>query len=151
MESLKDMLQQFADAAVDFGTAIGQGDTAGAFKQVIEQASRALTAWAIAAAAECFAMGNPAMGAFWLGMAGIGIAGQIGANLFGGGGNANIPHYGSGGIVTRPTLAIVGEVPERISPLNGPGGGNTYNYNIHGNVWSEDDLARAISRKMASW
>ena len=35
----------------------------------------------------------------------------------GGGGGGGIPEFQAGGIVTEPTLALVGEVPEAIIPL----------------------------------
>lgn len=45
----------------------------------------------------------------------------------------DIPRLAMGGIVTRPTLALIGEAgPEAVIPLNRPGGavGNTYNVSI---------------------
>jgi hypothetical protein len=47
----------------------------------------------------------------------------------------NIPSFQHGGIVSQPTLARVGEVPEMIIPLEAiskiAGGGSTYNITIH--------------------
>jgi len=36
---------------------------------------------------------------------------------------AEIPTFARGGLVTRPTLAMVGDVPEVITPLSAMGGG----------------------------
>jgi len=57
-----------------------------------------------------------------------------------------VPSYGAGGLVTQPTLALVGERgPERITPLTG-GGGNTLVLNIAGTVQSEDALRGFVAQ-----
>lgn len=61
-----------------------------------------------------------------------------------------------GGIVTRPTLALIGEAgPEAVIPLKGPHAGGmgraqTINVNITGGVFATDeyDLAQKIARKI---
>lgn len=56
-----------------------------------------------------------------------------------------IPKFGDGGLVTRPTLAIVGEKgPEVITPVSKMGGGNVFNFEIdyHSNSISAADAAR---------
>lgn len=65
----------------------------------------------------------------------------------------NVPMLAKGGIVTRPTLAVVGEKgPEAVIPLRGnnaPGSVTIHNINIHGNnseeIWNKfrRELARA--------
>lgn len=59
----------------------------------------------------------------------------------------NIPKMATGGIVTSPTTALIGEAgPEAIIPLNRMGsmGGSTVNVVINGSVTSEGDLVNAI-------
>ena len=56
--------------------------------------------------------------------------------------STKIPHLASGGIVTSPTLALIGEAgPEAVVPLNGKsggiGGGTTVNISV-GNFWGGD-------------
>ena len=75
--------------------------------------------------------------------------------------NANFGFGATGGIVTQPTLALIGEGagPEAVIPLNqmpgasplgsmgGMGGGTTVvNVTVQGNVLAEDDLAETIQR-----
>jgi len=56
----------------------------------------------------------------------------------------DIPGFADGGIVTKPTLAMVGEAgPEAITPL-GQGFGNTVNVTVQGSVIAEHDLAQSI-------
>ena len=64
-----------------------------------------------------------------------------------------IPEMASGGIVTKPTLAMVGEAgPEAVVPLNnmalaGTGGIYVTN-NIAGSVITERDLARVVREEL---
>lgn len=56
-----------------------------------------------------------------------------------------IPALASGGIVTRPTLAMVGEAgPEAVVPLDGRGAGLTVN--INGDVYGYDDFKRKVAQ-----
>jgi hypothetical protein len=76
------------------------------------------------------------------------------ANAFSGLENlgVNIPGFASGGIVTSPTLAMVGEAgPEAIIPLNqlgtgGSGSGVTYIYNISGVIGPASSVTAAINK-----
>lgn len=64
-------------------------------------------------------------------------------NLFG----SSMPKLASGGIVTSPTTALIGEAgPEAVIPLNRMGsmGGSTVNIVVNGSVTSEGDLVNAI-------
>lgn len=68
----------------------------------------------------------------------------------------SVPSYGTGGLVTQPTLALVGERgPERITPLTGGSSGNTLVLNIGGTVQSEDNLrgfvAQTFSMMKRGW
>lgn len=63
----------------------------------------------------------------------------------------DIPMLANGGIVTRPTLALIGEAgPEAVVPLprgnNRGGGGDTYNVtvNVPNFVGNRDELARTV-------
>lgn len=58
-----------------------------------------------------------------------------------------LPILGSGGIVTSPTTALIGEAgPEAVIPLNRMGsmGGSTINIVVNGSVTTEGDLVNAI-------
>ena len=65
-----------------------------------------------------------------------------------------IPALAKGGIVTRPTLALIGEAgPEAVVPLTGAGGrgfggGTTIIVNTGQSVSSKDDIAREIRKIM---
>ena len=65
----------------------------------------------------------------------------------------NIPRLADGGIVTAPTLAIVGEAgPEAIVPLSGDMGMGGMNVvvNVQGSVTSERDLVESIRRGLVN-
>jgi len=79
-------------------------------------------------------------------------------NLFRGGGgtitvtaNANVGVHAAGGIFTRPTLGIIGDVPEAVIPLsklgNMGGGNSTVNVNV-GNYIGDDLSKRALVRDL---
>lgn len=57
-----------------------------------------------------------------------------------------IPYLAAGGIVTRPTLAMIGEAgPEAVIPLGkGVGGGSSYTYNITVNALDARSAADAV-------
>jgi hypothetical protein len=62
--------------------------------------------------------------------------------------------FQSGGIVTRPTNAIVGEAgPEAIIPLNRAGamGGQTIHVHFHGDVYGMDDFERKIEKTVSKY
>lgn len=79
---------------------------------------------------------------------GIGIAKGIGGIVGGliGAGKKVIPGMAKGGMVTGPTLAMIGEAgPEVVVPLNKMGGmGTTVVVNVSGSVISERDLIEQI-------
>lgn len=58
----------------------------------------------------------------------------------------NIPYLAEGGIVTGPTLAMIGERgPEAVIPLSGRGGGmGNYTINITGGLSSSADIGKAV-------
>ncbi len=59
----------------------------------------------------------------------------------------DIPMLAKGGIVTSPTLAMIGEAgPEAVVPLNQSGGfGNTYNITVNGAVDSEGTARQIVN------
>jgi hypothetical protein len=60
---------------------------------------------------------------------------------------ANMPRMATGGIVTSPTTALIGEAgPEAVIPLNRMGsmGGSSVNIVVNGSVTTEGDLVNAI-------
>lgn len=65
-----------------------------------------------------------------------------------GGRGFHIPELAQGGIVTRPTLALIGEAgPEAVVPLNRVGSGSgevNITINVQGSVLSERDLLRVV-------
>lgn len=65
----------------------------------------------------------------------------------------DIPLLGDGGIVSKPTLAMIGERgPEAVVPLSRGGAaglGTTVVVNVHGSVQTERDLVDAIQRGLA--
>lgn len=65
-----------------------------------------------------------------------------------------IPGFQHGGIVTRPTLAMIGEAgPEAVVPLRGGRGGgigSTVNVFVQGSVVSERDLVETVRRGLQS-
>lgn len=66
----------------------------------------------------------------------------------------DVPLLASGGIVRRPTLAMIGEAgPEAVVPLSrGRGvGGVTVIVNVQGSVTSERDLAESIRRQLVRY
>ena len=58
----------------------------------------------------------------------------------------NIPYLADGGIVTGPTLAMIGERgPEAVIPLSGRGGGmGNYTINITGGLGSSAEIGTAV-------
>lgn len=82
-----------------------------------------------------------------IGDVGVGAFGAIGdfASFIGG----VIPRFANGGIVTKPTLALIGESgPEAITPL-GEGVGNTVNnvtFNISASISNDMDIRELASR-----
>ena len=58
----------------------------------------------------------------------------------------DIPMLAAGGIVTGPTLAMIGEAgPEAVIPLNRAGGvGATYNITVQGGVGTSAEIGRAV-------
>lgn len=67
----------------------------------------------------------------------------------------NLPYLAQGGIVRRPTLAMIGEAgPEAVVPLSrgrGGVGGVTVIVNVQGSVTSERDLAESIRRQLVRY
>ena len=59
--------------------------------------------------------------------------------------SGQITAFASGGVVTRPTLGLVGEAgPEAIVPLGKGGGVGTNNFHFHGAVYGVEDLKEAV-------
>jgi hypothetical protein len=64
-------------------------------------------------------------------------------------GGINIPGFAKGGIVTRPTLAMIGEAgPEAVVPLSGPNAGNFggggVTVNVTGGLATSSEIGQAI-------
>jgi hypothetical protein len=66
----------------------------------------------------------------------------------------DIPHLAMGGIVTRPTVALIGERgPEAVVPLRGRGGsaGNTYHFHFPNYVGSKQELIETVQRGLQQY
>lgn len=62
---------------------------------------------------------------------------------------ADIPHLASGGIVMKPTLALIGEAgPEAVVPLGKGGAMGGIHVHINAPVYGVDDLIRTIDRAL---
>lgn len=78
---------------------------------------------------------------FWNGFEFPSVTLPFGGGTIGGGGLPHISKLAAGGIITRPTLALVGEAgPEAVVPLGSGGVGTTYNVNV--NVSAGTDPSR---------
>jgi len=52
-----------------------------------------------------------------------------------------------GGIVNRPTMALIGEAgPEAVVPLSGGNAPGGFHFHVHGNVYGIDDIKRMMGR-----
>jgi len=78
------------------------------------------------------------------GVLGIAIGGLVdfAGGLFDGGKSKKL---GGGGIVTGPTMALIGEAgPEAVIPLGRGGMGDTFNFTVLGDTWGEDRLVEKL-------
>jgi hypothetical protein len=73
-------------------------------------------------------------------------------------GGINIPGFANGGIVTKPTLAMVGEKgPEAIIPLTGPnagagmGGGGGVTVNVTGGLSTSAEIGQAVVNALRAY
>jgi hypothetical protein len=73
-------------------------------------------------------------------------------------GGINIPGFADGGIVTKPTLAVVGEKgPEAIIPLTGPnagagmGGGGGVTVNVTGGLATSAEIGQAVVNALRAY
>ena len=146
-----------ADFAQSVGAAMGEAFVTGDYIQAIQQIITAvldlIAKEAIAAGLKMILMGNVPMGLALMAIGGVvmGIGGAVGSSGRGGGSGIEAPRMASGGIVTRPTLALIGEAgPEAVVPL-GRGGTGDVNIIVQGSVWQTEDLARAVAGAMGRW
>ena len=73
--------------------------------------------------------------------------GRIGGNETKAGGGITIPKMAEGGIVTGPTLALIGEAgPEAVIPLNGrnSGMGTNVTINVSGGISTSAEIGRSV-------
>ena len=154
--------QGIADMIVTMSSALGEafvtGDYIGAIKQMTTALLDFIAKEAIAAGLKMLLAGNIPMGIALLALGGITMgvsagarAADWGSSSYGGGHSVELPRMASGGIVTRPTLAMIGEAgPEAVVPL-GKGGGGGMTVIVQGSIWQTEDLAVAIAREQARW
>jgi len=124
----------FADAIDPIGNMLKE-----MAKQGFSTVLRAIGEQMMAMAALFFSTGQFAKAA--LSLAG-GLAAIVASNY--------IKSLAKGGIVTQPTLALIGESgPEAVVPLGKGGGiGTTINVYVQGSIQTEKDLAQSIAREI---
>ena len=124
----------FADAIEPMGNLLKE-----MAKQGFSTVLRAIGEQMMAMAALFFSTGQFAKAA--LSLAG-GLAAIVASNY--------IKSLAKGGIVTQPTLALIGESgPEAVVPLGKGGGiGTTINVYVQGSIQTEKDLAQSIAREI---
>lgn len=152
---------RYAEVMQIIATSLGEAFATGNYADAIRQMTAALLNFiakeAIAAAlriiTEQGTAGIPmAIGLLALGGVSLIAGSAMGASGGGGGGghSVELPRMASGGIVTKPTLAMIGEAgPEAVVPLGRGGGGTTII--VQGSIWQTEDLARAVADKMGRW
>jgi hypothetical protein len=148
------------DAFVSFFDAIGKAAAgtesfAEAMKNLIAQVAASIGKLMVQAGLEIIIANayNPAMIALGIALmvaGGVTIAAGSYVGAQDTGNSGNVPAMARGGIVTRPTLALVGESgPEAIVPLGRGGGGNTII--VQGSIWAARDLARELAAIQGRW
>jgi hypothetical protein len=71
--------------------------------------------------------------------------GRMGQSATSSASGMNIPKMATGGIVTSPTLALIGEAgPEAVIPLGKGGGMGGVTINISGGLGTSTDIANAV-------
>lgn len=152
-----DAFKTIADLTVDIagtmGEAFASGDILGGLNQVAQKLLSMFTMMAMEAAMSAAIAMNWPMAVFWLGVAGVSaFAGGAMRGASGGGeSGVEIPAMAGGGMVTRPTLALIGESgPEAVVPLGRGGAGGT-TIIVQGSIWQTEDLARAVAGAMRRW
>jgi len=153
--------QTVADLVVTMSSALGEAFVTGDYLAAIKEMTAALLDFiakeAIAAGLKMLLAGNIPLGIALLAIGGITLgvsAGVRSADMgagYGGGHTVELPRMAAGGIVTKPTLAMIGEAgPEAVVPL-GRGGGGGMTVIVQGSIWQTEDLAVAIAREQARW
>ena len=155
---LNEEYQKYADLLVTISASLGEAFATGDYITAIKQMTAALLDFiakeAIAAGLKMILAGNIPMGIALLAIGGITLGVSAGARAGGGGGGGgegvSFPRMAAGGVVTRPTLAMIGEAgPEAVVPLGKGMGGTTII--VHGSIWQTEDLARAVAGAQARW
>lgn len=159
-KELSEEWQNVADLVVTMSRALGEAFVTGDYLAAIKEMTMALLDFiakeAIAAGLKMILAGNIPMGIALLAIGGItlGVSAGVRAGGGGGGGGSGVEMprmMASGGIVTRPTLAMIGEAgPEAVVPLGRGGGGGT-TIIVQGSIWQTEDLARAVADRMGRW
>jgi hypothetical protein len=130
IKTVRGALESFGDGWRAIGEAVGW--VVGKLEDLIEAAVRAASA-----------LGNVLNKSGAGGILG-GIASGIGGIALG-----MIPKFATGGIVTQPTLAMVGEAgPEAIVPLRSGFGSGNITVNVNGGYYLSDDAARDMADKI---
>jgi hypothetical protein len=159
-EDFKDIAAAMASEAIlsffdSMGEVASGTKTMGeALREMISQLAASLGRMMVAAGLELIIANayNPALVATGLALIAAGgvaiVAGAVAGSK--GDGGTDIPRMAAGGVVTRPTLALIGEAgPEAVVPLGRGAGGTTII--VQGSIWQTEDLARAVAGAQARW
>lgn len=147
-EKIKDQWTDIGNQVADWAGALGAAAATGNFDNLFQKILSMTSTLAIQAAASAAVAQNWPMVAFWLGVAGL--ASFAGGYAGAAGGKTEVEGMASGGIVTSPRLALIGEKgPEAVIPLGRGMGGNTII--VQGSVWAARDLAREIAGVQSRW
>jgi hypothetical protein len=147
-EKIRSEWTEIGNQVADWSSALGAAFATGDFDALMQKILSMTVTLAIQAAASAAVAQNWPMVAFWLGVAGV--AGFAGGYMGAKQSNAEVPAMAGGGIVTSPTLALIGEKgPEAVVPLGRGMGGTTIN--VYGSIWQTQDLARAVAGAQSRW
>ena len=135
MESMKAASMAIGTALVD--SAAGMEAMKDVLKSTISSMLQMLAQFLFTMAAAAFP--NPVLMAAY---GGAGVAALVAAGV--------VAALAEGGIVTSPTLALIGERgPEAVIPLGAGGVGGGVNINVYGSLMTERDFIRRIRRELS--
>jgi len=152
----KELYKQIADAALPLFEAMGASivDASTGWEKFKEAAKDAIATILLAYAKEEAVLGIKAIAKALGGdvLAAAEIGGHVAAAAAAAAGAGFVQTLAEGGIVTRPTFALVGERgPEAVVPLKHSGGmGNVMIVNVYGNLLTERQLVDGILRRAVS-
>lgn len=153
VKKLSEEWQKYSDLIVTISASLGEAFVTGDWTAAIKSMTTALLDFiakeAIAAGLKQILAGDIPFGIALLALGGITMGVSAGIRA-GGETGPGLPRMAAGGVVTKPTLALIGESgPEAVVPLGRGGGGTTII--VQGSIWQTEDLARAVADRMGRW